>query len=169
MVTSCFSTNGKGLETLASFWSSTSTPRPNGPNGPRPDHRGEDSPDRSPDRIARLEEALVSQQELLLGIEKPGEKWWWLDMISLINHWVYGYPSMPSSMADQEISCKIRCRVSLKNDPLPCLITGGNMFFLSFFWRYKAPKFHALNIFEYDVFIICSFPINSYLMSLTNF
>ena len=33
------------------------------------DHRGEDSPDRSPDRIARLEEALVSQQELLLGTE----------------------------------------------------------------------------------------------------
>lgn len=33
-------------------------------------HRGEDSPDRSPDRIARLEEALVSQQELNRNLEE---------------------------------------------------------------------------------------------------
>lgn len=33
-------------------------------------HRGDESPDRSPDRIARLEEALVSQQELNRSLEE---------------------------------------------------------------------------------------------------
>ena len=74
-----FQPTGRDSKPLVAF---EAAPRPRasngrlpGPNpGLRPDHRGEDSPDRSPDRIARLEEALVSQQELLLGIEKQGEK-----------------------------------------------------------------------------------------------